>query len=358
MRKGISNMVDGPNFNRILKAFRLEGEPDRVPLAELGVAPSIMSEILGRPFKTTGDRIEFFAKMGYDYVKLSPIVNMNPANIRPQGEKPKEISVAGAVDRDWAPEGAGMITNREEFERYVWPRPEEISYRMLDEPPALLPDGMGGIAQYGDIFTLTWELMGFETFSYALIDQPDLVEDLWNTIGELVYGMFEKMASYDFVGALWYSDDIAYQTGLLVSPRVLRKYHFPWVKKIGDLARARNIPFIYHTDGILWDVMEDLIGCGVGVLHPIEPQAMDIREVKRRYGDRLCLMGNLDLSGPLTRGTPEEVEQEVKRLLREVAPGGGYCLGSGNSVPDYVPVKNYIAMTRACLKYGKYPIQC
>ncbi len=99
-------------------------------------------------------------------------------------------------------------------------------------------------------------------------------------------------------GALWYSDDIAYQTGLLVSPRVLRTYHFPWVKKIGDLARARNIPFIYHTDGILWDVMEDLIGCGVGVLHPIEPQAMDIREVKQRYGDRLCLMGNLDLSAP------------------------------------------------------------
>jgi hypothetical protein len=83
-------MTDGPNFNRILKAFRLEGEPDRVPLAELGVAPSIMSEILGRPFKTTGDRIEFFAKMGYDYVKLSPIVNMN-RRISPQGESLKRF---------------------------------------------------------------------------------------------------------------------------------------------------------------------------------------------------------------------------------------------------------------------------
>ena len=346
-----------PNFERLRKTLMREGEADRVPLMELGVHPKIMSEIIGRPFKTTKDRIDFFAMAGYDYAKLSPIVDMNPAKIKPKSEPVQKGSTEGAVDRDWAPEGQGIITNREELDRYVWPEPKDFSYEMFEQAPALLPEGMGVIGQYGDIFTLTWEMMGFETFSFALVDQLDVLEGLWNKIGELVYGMFERMVEYDFVGALWYSDDIAYRTGLLVSPKVLRQYHFPWMKRIGDLARARGIPFIYHTDGILWDVMEDIIDCGVNALHPIEPQAMDIREVKAKYGDRLCLAGNLDLSGPLTRGTPEEVEEEVKRLLREVGPGGGYCLGSGNSVPDYVPLENYKAMTRACLKYGKYPIQ-
>jgi len=206
-----------PDFNRILKAFWREGEPDRVPLAELGVAPQIMSEFLGHPFRTTKDRVDFFAMAGYDYVKLSPIVNMNPAGIQPKEQSERNINRAEAVDRDWAPEGQGMITSREEFDRYVWPDPRDISYEMFEETPSLLPQGMGVIGQYGDIFTLTWELMGFETFSYALVDQTDLVEDLWNTVGEIIYGMFKKMAAYEFVGALWYSDDIAYQTGLLVS---------------------------------------------------------------------------------------------------------------------------------------------
>lgn len=345
-----------PDFERLRKTLMLEGEADRVPLVELGVDVSIMSHVIGRPYKTTKDRIDFFTQAGYDYVKLSPIVDMNPAKIQPREGKRARSEAGSGADRDWAPEGQGMITSWEEFERYVFPKPEDISYQMFEEAAGQLPKGLGVIAQYGDIFTLTWELMGFEVFSYALVDNAELVDALWNKIGNLIYGMFERMVEYDFVGALWYSDDIAYQTGLLVSPAVLRKYHFPWLKKIGALAKARGIPFLYHTDGILWNVMEDILDCGVNALHPIEPQAMDIREVKKRYGDRLCVIGNLDLSGPLTRGTPQEVEQEVKRLLREVAPGGGYCLGSGNSVPDYVPVENYLAMIEATHRYGRYPI--
>jgi uroporphyrinogen decarboxylase len=92
-------------------------------------------------------------------------------------------------------------------------------------------------------------------------------------------------------------------------------------------------------------------------LHPIEPKAMDIVALKCRYAGRLALMGNLDLAYPLSLGTPQEVATEVKRLLTRVAPGGGYCLGSGNSVPEYVPLANYQAMRETCLEYGGYPIQ-
>jgi uroporphyrinogen decarboxylase len=83
---------------------------------------------------------------------------------------------------------------------------------------------------------------------------------------------------------------------------------------------------------------------------------MDIVGLKQRYGGKLCLIGNIDLSYTLTLGTPREVEEEVKERLRQVAGGGGYCLGSSNSIPGYVPLANYLAMREAGLRYGWYPI--
>jgi len=106
---------------------------------------------------------------------------------------------------------------------------------------------------------------------------------------------------------------------------------------------------------VLWEVMEDLIACGIDALQPIEPAAMDIREVKRRYGDRLALIGNVEVD-LLARGTEDQVRAEVRRLLREVAPGGGYCLGSSNTIAYYVNPRNYRALLDETLRQGSYPI--
>jgi uroporphyrinogen decarboxylase len=152
------------------------------------------------------------------------------------------------------------------------------------------------------------------------------------------------------------SDDLAFTEGTLVSPQVYRKYVFPWYKKIGEILDDAGLPFIFHSDGKLWDVLDDLADCGVKAIHPIEPQAMDIVEVKKRYGNKFCILGNIDLDYTLTRGTVEEVEEQVKRRIRELAPGGGYCLAASNSVPEYVKPENYKAMVEATKRYGKYPI--
>ena len=102
--------------------------------------------------------------------------------------------------------------------------------------------------------------------------------------------------------------------------------------------------------------MEDIINSGVDVIQPIDPSCLDIVEFKKIYGDRICMVGNV--SNELLRsGTSAEVEARVKELLSKVAPGGGYCLGSGNSVPDWARFENYMAMRDATLKYGVYPIQ-
>ncbi len=345
-----------PNFERLRTAL-FAGQPDRVPLLELAIDVSIQEAFLGRPIRTPKDVVDFHIQAGYDAVRLAPKIDMNPAKLTPKGGERRSEATELDKERTWYNEGQGIITSVEDFERYVWPKPEDVDYSIFEEIGRELPDSMMIIGQYGDIFTWIWEIMGFETFSFAIYENPELIDRMFAKVGGIVFNLFENMAAMDRIGALWYSDDIAFKSGLLVSPDFLRKYLFPWMKKIGDLCRERDIPFIYHSDGKLYDVMEDILACGVNALQPIEPQAMDIRELKRKYRGRLCLIGNVDLEYTLTRGTPEEVVEEVKSLLRDVAPGGGYCVGSSNTVPNYVKPENYRAMVETTLRYGRYPIE-
>jgi uroporphyrinogen decarboxylase len=102
-------------------------------------------------------------------------------------------------------------------------------------------------------------------------------------------------------------------------------------------------------------VLPDLIACGLDALHPMEPKGMDIAAVKREFGDRLALLGNIDVD-LLTRGSPGEVPTQVRQRIQEVAPGGGFAIGSSNSIPDYVPLENYRALVEASLAFGRHPI--
>ncbi len=333
-----------PNFDRLRTALCC-GKPDYVPLVELGIAQEIKEGFLRKRIRSLKEEIEFWAQAGYDYVKLQPGININLSNLTPQKGGWR-----------WASEHKGIVGSWKDFERHPWPKPEEVDYSDFEKIAKYLPDSMAVIGQYGDIFTMVWELMGFENFSLMLYDDIKLVEALFEKIGTIVFNLFENMVTFDCVKAIWYSDDIAYHTGPMVSPAVIRKYLFPWMKKIGNLAKKHNIPYMYHSDGALWDFFDDIIALGVNTIHPIEPKAMDIVRVKEKVKGKLCVIGNIDLSYTLTRGTPEETEEEVKEKIHLLAPDGGYCLGSSNSIPKYVKLENFIVMIEATKKYGKYPI--
>jgi len=347
-------MKDEPDFNRVRTAL-FGGEPDRVPLLELAIANSIKEKYLNKPILNVRDDIEFYFKAGYDYIKISPKINMNPDNKEPGEGKRISSSTETTGEREWHASSKGIITSIQEFEEFRWPKPEEVDYSQFEQAEKNLPSNMKIICQYGDIFTWTWDFMGFETFSMALIDNTELIELIFNKIGSIVLNLFANCLSFDRIGALFYSDDIAINTGLFVSPTVYRTYLFPWMKKIGDLCKKKDIPFIFHSDGNFWEVMDDLKECGVNALQPLEPQAIDIVEVKKKRGKDFCLIGNIDVD-LLTRGTEDQIEAEVKRLLINIAPGGGFCLGSGNTVADYVNFENYVTMIETTKKFGKYPI--
>ncbi len=360
-----------PDFSRLRQALLLEGEPDYVPLFD-GVDKEVKNAFLGKPVTDLKGEIEFAAAAGYDYVFIAVgfryFLGLAPSLTK--GKKitvstPKPLTRAGTAkysvftdvesERPWAEEGKGVVTNLDEFESFPWPSADDFDYSPFEDIKAYLPQGMKVIALIDGVFTPTWLLMGGETFYLSLVDNPELIRLIFEKIGAIQLDCIRKVVSFDCVGAFRVSDDIAHNQGLLVSPKHLREYFFPWLKQVGDICKEKDLPFIYHTDGNVVEVLDDIIGAGVNGLHPIQPNAMNIQCVKKQIGDKLCLLGNIDMD-VLARGSSQEIEELVKRNLKEIAPGGGYVVGSSNSVPEYIPVENYNAMVKTTLRLGRYPI--
>ena len=348
-------MKNEPNFERLRSALFCE-EPDRVPLVELQVDQEVKQAFLGKPVEDIKTDVEFWHQAGYDYVPILPLIQLF-TNLLPGHTSYTEMAVSEKrYERKWAEQGAGAILSLKDFNACDWPNPENANYRQFDEIKAILPDGMGIVGSGGGLFEFVWQLMGFESFALALVDNPTLVDKMFNRVREIVYAVFTNMMDYECIDAVWFCDDIAYTEGMMISPHILRKYLFPWYKRMAKVCKDRSLPVIYHSDGDLWPVMDDIIDVGINAIHPIEPKGMDISDVKQKVGDRLCVIGNIDLGSTLTMGTPGDVDAEVKQRVMDIGPGGGYCVGSSNTVTNYVPLENYKAMIEATFEYGEYPL--
>lgn len=357
-------LTDSPDFQRMRRALACE-EPDRVPLAELKVEEVVkgafLGQALGNPEEDLegylGRDIEFSRRAGYDYVRLVGLASYPQPGREREDDYGRGLYTQGPR-RTWAEQGRGFITSEEDLEAFPFPSVEDVDLRHLEVGSRLLPEGMEAFASIkgGGIFERAWRLMGFEGFCLAAMEKPELVAHLLERIGGWYCAVFERMAKFPRVAGLWLGDDLAYTEGFFVSPRVYRQHLFPWYERLAETCRQKGLFFIFHSDGRLWEILEDLITIGIHALHPIEPKAMDIREVKARVRGRLCLIGNVDLGYTLTRGSPREVEEEVKGLIRDLAPGGGWCLGSSNSITEYVPLENYVALLESARRWGEYPI--
>jgi hypothetical protein len=189
--------------------------------------------------------------------------------------------------------------------------------------------------------------MGFERFALALYDDRALVEDLFSLYTTWMARAAAHLSELDF-DFLWFGDDIAFKTQPYVSPRVFRQLFMPHFRRVIDNVRK---PWIFHSDGNLLPILDDLLTLGMNGLHPIEPEAMDLAFLKRRYGGRVCLVGNVSVD-TLARGCPADVTALVRRAISTAAPGGGYIAGSSNSIPDYCRPENVLAMRDAILRYG------
>ncbi len=237
----------------------------------------------------------------------------------------------------------GRVQTLADLESLPWPDPLTVDVAHIETAAQVLPPGMGIITGVGGIFTRTWMLMGYEHFALSLADDPALVARVAAQVGQIQCAVLRRLIQMPRVVAVWYGDDLAYTEGLLVSPSVLRKYFFPWIEELSGIAHGAGMPFIMHTDGNVQAVLDDLVALGLNALHPIEPKAMDIYELKRRYGQKLALFGNIDLGYTLVagEGTPQAVRDEVRQRIKDLAPGGGYAVASGAGATRYVVAREF-----------------
>ena len=146
------------------------------------------------------------------------------------------------------------------------------------------------------------------------------------------------------IGAVAMGDDLGFNTGTLISPQLLRKYVFPWHKKIADLAHSYELPMILHSCGNLESVMDDLIDyVGIDAKHSFEDKILPVTDAKKKYGKRVAILGGVDVNVLCTENEAV-IRRYIADILKLCVPNGGYALGTGNSVANYIPIKKYLAM--------------
>ena len=334
--------------DRVLAALRRQ-QPDRVPYCELAVDRALAERMLGWPpnRKPPGDRetndynVEE-AKAVADRLAMDNISYVLRAPVYAD----KVRGIGGRLFY-----GDGTIRSWEDLERLVLPDPYDDSlYAEAAEFAANKGDYAAFFVTRIGIFP-TWLSMGMDAFSVALHDDRALVERILDIYCEWLYVVAEKVCQLDF-DVFVSTDDMAYNSAPFFSPHI---FHDMVMPRYREAAQAITKPWIIHSDGNIEPFLADLMQLGIAGLHPIEKAALDIRAVKRKYGDRLCILGNVDLV-LLGMGSPAEVDEEVRGLIRDVGAGGGYIVTSGNSLAAYCDPDNVLALASAVQRYGRYPL--
>jgi len=359
----VSNDVEDrkPDFERFLRAITTR-DPGPVPVGELFADSETMGAFLGedvKRFATAKDisegikllekTVKFCTRAGWDYVNAHSLLGFPGFRFNITENTSTEVKDG---KRGWLDDNAGPIMSWEDFESYEWPESPgmiNIASKALSD---LVPEGMKLMVLPGGLFEWTTWLMGLVPFSYALADQPALIDAVIEKVSDIIYRGIEELVEFPKVGGLFVGDDMGFNTATMVSPGILREKFFPHLKRVVDLAHSAGKIVILHSCGNLEAVMDDLCDTGIDAKHSFEDKIMPVEEVYRRWGNRIGIIGGVDV-GLLSSGSEADVRKRTREILDVCGHSGHYVLGTGNSVANYIPIKNYIAMLDEGRKWNK-----
>lgn len=333
---------------RVIKALRRE-EPDRIPTFEWIINPDVMEKMTGQR-----NEIEFIKQMDIDGIAIS--TNMKKVKVDDRHFKDEWGIVRVSYDEYPNPVGY-PIQEESDLKNLTIPDPD-ADYRFDEIKNAMneIGDEKAVIIRLRDVFSQPRDLMGFEEFMVSFHTQPDLVQRLMEICVDY-YSRLAKNAKELGGEIVVVGDDIANNSGLLMNPNMFREMVLPHFTKLVQNFKKLGLYVIKHTDGNIMDVMDDLVDSGIDCIDPIDPLgSMDIELIKKKYGHRVCLKGNIDCVGTLVNKTPEEVVEEVKECIRKAAYGGGHIISSSNSIHSGISPINYKVFLDAIKEYGTYPL--
>ncbi len=352
----MSEAPAAPCFDQLRKALYNQPYKSRVPLYEWSADSEIVAAILGRPLPApsvdapAADSnywdllISFYYQLGYDYVPVRVGCYQEPEDMGITFRAATDTASLSRGERAWAPMTTGPITTRQAYKEFPWPDPERVQMEPVEFVAARLPAGMKMIAEVGGVLEYVMEcLVGLEPLSVMLYEDPALVHDICGRLGEGAVVAAGAAAAHSAVGALACADDMGYKSGTILSPAHLREFILPWHREVVQAVHAHGKPAILHSCGKLDEIMDDIIDyCGYDAKHSFEDTHTPVIEAKARWGDRIAILGGIDMD-VLGRQPEPYVRRYVRNILEECA-GRGYALGTGNSVANYIPVANYLAM--------------
>ncbi len=331
-----------PDFKNLLKV--LQGEvPSRPTLFEFFLNNDLNallcdSDVLEINDEYRKSRIDMSAykNAGYDYVTLHGSDFYFPAA---DAHKGASYSANDTV----------VIQDRESFEKYNWLNPEDFDYSRLKVIGDEMPDDMMMIAYGpGGVLENVIKLIGYDNLCYMSIDDPELLSDVFEGVGSRLVKYYKICGEFEKVGAMISNDDWGFNTQTMLSPADMRKYVFPWHKKIVETIHASGKPAILHSCGNLHEVYDDIVSMGYSAKHSYEDTIEPVEEAYEHLHDKIAVLGGIDLDY-VCRNTPEAVYERASKMLERTASRGGYALGSGNSIPCYTPNENYLAMISAAI---------
>ena len=209
------------------------------------------------------------------------------------------------------------------------------------------------------IFEPAWQVFGFTNFSRLLTNSAK-IKTVFDNNGKFAVELLKKFIDWGEDTLFYIFGDYGYKAGLLMSPKNYREYVFPWINRICKISHKAGIRVILHSCGDIFPIFEDLVNTGIDGIHPIEPTTANpdynIFKLHEKYGDKITFIGNVSPQD-LAEKTPEFIKNYTKKLINEIAPGGGFILSSGHSINPAVKLENFLAMHETLKKYGTYPIK-
>ncbi len=344
----------------------LEGKiPDRIPYMDFTYSREITEKILGRKIELEHQKVIFENGIADEYG-----VNKNDT-----------IDLCYAIGQDvvnhtvwspeevWSPEGLlaengkiisrapGKIKNLKDFKKIEFTDPSEFDKKYKNDFLNTLnyasKYNIGTILITGPFFQDTHMLMGWENFMHNVIDDIDFIREVMYRFSEYYYELVKYFCRFDLT-ALFFTDNIACNSGSFISPKLFKEIYIPLLKKVISPAKDKQIPMIFDSDGDIEWMIDEIIELGFDAIHPIDPGGMDIYRIKEKYGKTLTIMGNVGQDYPLSRGTVREVEEDIRKRISALGNGGRYVLKSSHDIGDNVKPENFTTMIETLHKYGYY----
>jgi uroporphyrinogen decarboxylase len=323
--------------------------PDKVPTFEWIINPGIIEKMTGQRSET-----EFIKQYDIDAIAVS--TNMKHEIVNDE-HYIDEWGIKRVSYGEYPTPVGSTINNKNDMKKLRIPDPNaDFRFDKIKDVMNEIGDEKAIIIRLRDVFSQPRDLMGFEGFLMSFYSQPEFLHALMELSLEYNAQLAENAKK---IGGeiIVVGDDIAATTGLLISPAMYREHVLPYFKKL--IQKFRNLGFyvIKHTDGNIMDVIEDLIDTGIDCIDPIDPlSGMDIEYIKKKYGECVCIKGNVDCVSTLVDKNPEDVIKETKECILKASVGGGHIISSSNSIHQGINPENYKVFLDTVKEYGTYPL--